>query len=773
MKQISIAAPPSFALPEILKTLQEAELTRRPGRHRHKARGGKNVQDGYVHVSIIIPTYNERENLPALLRRLERSMNKERYDYECLIIDDRSTDGTLSRLRELRTSVPYRVIPKQGPRGKSTSILEGLRHARGSIVAMIDADLQYPPEAIPNMVRKIGRYDIVVARRSERRTSLRRSAFSRTFNLVFGRILLSLDVDVQSGLKVFRRKTFALAEFSPSPWGFDYQFLFRAKRMGWTLGSEPIIFEERFHGTSNVRMLSVGMELAWGAVTLRWKQLWKDIFAFVSYPHKSELLFDGFGNDTDYLYLPEIHSAKKQVYWESVSLLLAVVATLAGAVIGLSLLLGVPATVILSGAVACLYLWLITFKIAVLYKSTRHRPITVSPEAIRALRTEDLPHYTVLVPLYREAAVVPQILQAMTAIDYPPDKLEVLITLEAYDHETRAAIEKTRFPAHVRVITLPDVRPKTKPKALNVAFREAKGEFLVIYDAEIVPDADQLKKAVVAFRSRPDIACLQTRLDHYNAGQNWLTKLFNAEFSFYYDLFLPGLQSMGYPLPLSGHSTHFRTGILRQIGAWDPYNVTEDCDVGIRLYRCGYRSDLLDSLSKEEATGTIGAWTIQRSRWVKGFIQTSIIHLRHPLRLKNELGGWKNVVAFLTIIPGSVLINILNLGYWLLLIGWVATGAETIQSLFPGIILYTSLLSFVVGNFLFTYCNLLGSYRRGRYDFVKYSLLSFAYWILLSYATIRGALQMVLHPHLWEKTDHGTHLSAPDYAPAFTRHQTV
>lgn len=286
----------------------------------------------------------------------------------------------------------------------------------------------------------------------------------------------------------------------------------------------------------------------------------------------------------------------------------------------------------------------------------------------------------------------------------------------------------------------------------------------MIYDAEIIPDPDQLKKAYLAFRKYPNISCFQTRLDHYNADQNVITKLFNAEFSFYYDLFLPGLQKMGYPVPLSGHSTHFRRFVLEKIGAWDPYNVTEDCDVGIRLHRMGYKTEILDSFSQEEATSGLNSWMKQRSRWMKGFIQTSIVHLRHPIRFKKEVGGWNNLLGFLLTVPGTVIVNLLNLFYWLLLLGWFTTGSTLIQSFFPGVILYISVISFVLGNVIFTYLNIIGTYKRKRYSLVKYSLFSPIYWILLAIATVRASIQIVSNPYQWEKTNHGEHLLKGKYS---------
>lgn len=718
-------------------------------------------------LSIVVPIYNERENLRLLIRRITRSLEGEAYGYEIIFVDDRSEDRSTEYLRALSADCDIRVYEKVGKRGKSSSLLEGFRHARGSVIAMIDGDLQYPPERIPAMVRELERCDIVVGNREKRHTSRLRSMLSRAFQFFFGRLLLSLNVDVQSGLKVFRAEILQHLSAPSTAWGFDYQFLYRAKRLGYRIGQIGIVFEERRHGKSHVNALWTGLELALGALALRLRYLPHDFLPFLAYPHPTERLGFTFDNKEDFLFLPKIMSIKKHIYAETVALGIATVAVAAGALWLASSVTGFSPLLILSAAVAALYVAIIAFKVAVVRQSHKRRPLKFSPREIAALRDEDLPMYSILIPLYKEAEVIEQIIEAMSRIDYPKDKLDIIITLEEYDRETIDAIARAKPPAYFRTLILPDVKPKTKPKALNVAFLETKGEFLVIYDAEIIPDPDQLKKAVLAFRKRPEVACMQTRLDHYNADQNWITKLFNAEFSFHYDMFLPGLEKLGYALPLSGHSTHFRRSVIEGIGAWDPYNLTEDCDMGIRLFRRGYKTDIIDSLSQEEATCSMHAWILQRSRWMKGFIQTSIVHLRHPVRLKNELGGWGKFCAFLLIVPGSVIMNIVNLFYWALLGMWLFTHSLAIQSLFPGPVLYLSLFSFAAGNFLFMYLNLLGSYKRQRYGIVKYGLLSFFYWLMLAYSAVRACVHLVVKPHQWEKTAHGKHLlSSPLYAPA-------
>ena len=468
-----------------------------------------------------------------------------------------------------------------------------------------------------------------------------------------------------------------------------------------------------------------------------------------------------FNNNEDFLFREEVHSIKRHLRIETILLFILLAGTFGAMVFLFKDYSGISITISISAMISAFYLILMVFKLYVVYKSKSKPLILITEDELKAIKDSDLPLYTIIVPLYREERVVPQIIDAMSSIDYPKEKLEIIITVEQYDTQTRNAIEILNPPTNFKTLVLPDVTPKTKPKALNVAFGETKGDYLVIYDAEIIPDRNQLKKAFLAFKKYPEVGCLQTRLDHYNVNENIITRLFNAEFSFYYDLFLPGLTQLGFPVPLSGHSTHFRRQVIEDIGAWDPYNVAEDCDAGIMLNRAGWKTDILDSVSQEEATGDLGSWVRQRTRWMKGVIQTSIVHLRHPLAFIREVGGLKNFTGFLLTVPGTVLINFFNLFYWFLLIGWITTGSTTIKYFFPGPILYVSFISFILGNFIFTFLNLVGSYKRGRYSMVKYSLMSPFYWILLAYATVRAVFQIVIRPHHWEKTVHRYYVNYP------------
>jgi len=259
----------------------------------------------------------------------------------------------------------------------------------------------------------------------------------------------------------------------------------------------------------------------------------------------------------------------------------------------------------------------------------------INDATVHALKDAEWPQYTILCPLCREAAVVPQFVRAMQALDYPAEKLQVLFLTEADDYETRDAIRALSLPSHFQIVTVPDGSPRTKPRACNYGLLLATGHYIVIYDAEDIPDPLQLKKAVLTVANHEtDVVCVQAKLNCYNAQQNILTRWYTAEYSMWFDLILPGLQQLGLAVPLT--SNHFCTAVLRTLGAWDAYNVTEDCDLGIRLARCRLKTVVLDSTTYEEATSHLKTWLRQRSRWIKGYMQTLLVHMRHPFTmLKN------------------------------------------------------------------------------------------------------------------------------------------
>ncbi|HEX2017070.1 MAG TPA: glycosyltransferase [Solirubrobacteraceae bacterium] len=416
-------------------------------------------------------------------------------------------------------------------------------------------------------------------------------------------------------------------------------------------------------------------------------------------------------------------------------------------------------------AAGMFYLSFSGYKFWLAYDSLSHdSELAVTDEEVRALDERRLPTFTVLVPLYREAAVVGKLTGAVAQLDYPRTKLDVKLLLEADDEETLAAVQALDLPPNFRTVIVPDAPPKTKPKACNYGLLHARGDIVVIYDAEDLPDSDQLKKVVVAFsKSDPATVCIQCKLNYYNRDQNLLTRWFTTEYSMWFDVFMPGLDSHDSPIPLGGTSNHFITQNLLELGAWDPHNVAEDADLGIRLNKAGWRTAIVDSTTYEEANPDLPNWIRQRSRWVKGYMQTWLVHMRHPVQMARAI-GLRSFMSFQLVVGGTFVGFLLNPIYWALTSLWLVTEAGLIRQLFPSFVYYAAAVGLVLGNFVFTYLNVAGSMRRGYFGLVKYALFSPLYWGLMSVAAWKGAIQLVTKPHYWEKTVHGLADFHPDDA---------
>ena len=261
------------------------------------------------------------------------------------------------------------------------------------------------------------------------------------------------------------------------------------------------------------------------------------------------------------------------------------------------------------------------------------------PRAPRPLSDQELPVYTVLVPLYREVSVLVQLIEALLALRYPVHKLDIKLVIEKSDFEMRAAIARLTLPPHFTVVEVPPAHPVTKPKALNYALSLARGSLVTVYDAEDLPHPGQLRLAAATFATcEPRVACLQAVLAFYNPAENWLTRQFAIEYAALFDVQMPMLSALGWPFPLGGTSNHFRVDELRYVGGWDPFNVTEDADLGFRLARFGYEARAVASVTYEEANVALANWIAQRTRWLKGFLQTWLVHMRNPVRTWRELG---------------------------------------------------------------------------------------------------------------------------------------
>ena len=383
-----------------------------------------------------------------------------------------------------------------------------------------------------------------------------------------------------------------------------------------------------------------------------------------------------------------------------------------------------------------------------------------SDAQLAALDERELPLYTILLPLYKEKpSTIRALFDALSKLDYPKHKLDGLLLIEDDDEQTRIAIEDVGRPPWVRLLPLPAGVPRTKPRAMGIGLRYARGTLVTVYDAEDKPDPLQLKKAVWGFQQVDgSVACLQAKLGYYNPRQNLLTRWFTLEYDAWFNIFLPGLHRIGAPIPLGGTSNHFRRGPLEACLGWDPYNVTEDADLGLRFARLGLTTAMLESTTGEEANSQVGNWLRQRSRWSKGYMQTLLVHTRRPLRLLRQLGP-KATAGFLLTIGGAVVTALLAPIFWIMLILWLYLQPVWIAELFPGPIYYAASVSLVAGNFLLIFLSLCAAVGRGHDDLAPHALLTPVYWVLMSAATYMALGELILRPHHWHKTEHGLHLA--------------
>lgn len=722
-----------------------------------------------IELSIVIPVRNEGGNVAEMARRTDAAMQAAGISYEAIFVVDPSKDDTAEKVAALAKQYPAIVAhTKVGKTGKAYSILEGVEKAKSDWVCMIDGDLQYPPEAIAQMFAMRGKFGVVVANRQSHKTNVIRRLFSRINTLISNRIILGLkDIDTQSGLKLFRKELMQLVEKSNvSEWTLDAPLLYTALDMGFELGSVDIEFAKRLSGKAQNNILLATPEIVFGALKLRLSR--NKIYHLP--PHKENSMI-GAGiaykrkKFITHSTLPAHHSALVTANnWQLLTIVAVASFMVFAAVVNFT-----GTLIVVIAFLSLLYFIDVFFSMFLVLKSLHFPPeLAFSDEEIAQVKDEDLPIYSILCPLYREASVLGQFVGNIERLDYPKNKLDVLLLLEENDDETIEAANKLIKPDYLRVIIVPNSQPKTKPKACNYGLSMALGEYLVVYDAEDQPEAKQLKKAVLGFRKLGErVHCLQAKLNYYNPHYNLLTRLFTAEYSLWFDLVLPALQSIDTAIPLGGTSNHFRRKDLLAVHGWDAFNVTEDCDLGVRLFKDGKRTAIIDSVTLEEANSNIFNWIRQRSRWIKGYFQTYLVQMRDPIGLAKDF-GW-HALIFQLVIGARTVFILINPILWLatlsyfLLYGLVG---PTIKALYPAPVFYIAVLSLVLGNFLYLYNYMIGCAKRGQWQIIKYVFLVPFYWLFVSLAATKAFVQLIAKPHYWEKTNHGLHLGATQPASA-------
>jgi cellulose synthase/poly-beta-1,6-N-acetylglucosamine synthase-like glycosyltransferase len=392
-------------------------------------------------------------------------------------------------------------------------------------------------------------------------------------------------------------------------------------------------------------------------------------------------------------------------------------------------------------------------KVAAFFASTKPKRVAVP------ILPDRLPRVSLLVPLFREAQIASELIERLSRLTYPRACLDVVLILEAEDRETRKMLSATQLPPWMRTVTVPPGELTTKPRALNYAFRFTRGEIIGIYDAEDAPAPDQIERVVDHFRHAPaQVGCVQGILDFYNPRANWLSRCFSIEYASWFRILLPGLSRMGFAVPLGGTTVFFRREALEHVRGWDAHNVTEDADLGIRLARHGYRTELFNSVTREEANNRFWPWIKQRSRWLKGYGLTWWVHSRRPVALLRDVGLKRFLgvqLLFLTTLMQFTLAPLLW-SFWLIVAGLPHPLdpylSREITVALTALFLSAEATSILVG---------IAAVARSPHSnlFVWVPTL-FAYFPLGTLAIYKALWETVTRPFYWEKTEHGH--SAPD-----------
>lgn len=379
----------------------------------------------------------------------------------------------------------------------------------------------------------------------------------------------------------------------------------------------------------------------------------------------------------------------------------------------------------------------------------------VSKKEIEEIDDDELPIYTIHLPVFKESEVIQKLVWNLNSLDYPIEKIDAKLLVESDDEMTYNAVKNMTFPTNFEPIIIPYAQPKTKPKACNYGLYFSKGKYLTIYDAEDIPDSDQLKQTYKLFNKLPDsYIAIQCALNYFNKSENFLTKMFTLEYSYWFDYMLPGLDSLKIPIPLGGTSNHFKYDKLMELGGWDGFNVTEDADLGLRCYAKDYKITVLDSTTYEEANNEFFNWIRQRSRWIKGYMQTYLVHMRNPIKLYKSIGA-RGFFGFQFFIGGTVFTFLSYPILLLFLLIYAVFRSKWIEMLFPDWLVIISIINFTAGNLIMIYTNMIAIFKRNSYSLIVYAIANPVYWLMHSVSAYKGLSQLIMKPFYWEKTNHG------------------
>lgn len=718
-------------------------------------------------ISIIIPFYKGVVNIPHFIKWVNNALYKVDTDYpspidnyEIIFITNSPDNITLQDIEIFPTHAPVKIYVEKDQTGIADLSVKGISLAKYEFIGIIDVNADYPPLALEKIVRELTQEsDVIAAFKKTAKSKRKRSLKKQEFSAVTNRFLYQIRKNPQAGALFFSKNVWEIIGFTPSSDSiFSIEFLIRSQEAGFQLRKYDIYQKKDSSRAKSKFSIKKSLNAAKYIFSIKMKEI-----PPIYIPAIDDVSMTNAGlRYKKQKYITHTTLNTKQSAVEVLGLRQFVIIGILLECLAIGFVLN-PLLFVQSliAILSSIYLLDVMFNLYLVLKSIRgSSELSFSEEELNGISESRLPTYSILCPMYKEAHMLPQFLAGIEKLEWPKDKLDVLLLLEEDDLASIDAFEKMNLPSYLSMVIVPHSLPKTKPKACNYGLSFAKGQYTVIFDAEDIPDPLQLKKAYLGFKqSGRKIACLQARLSFYNINQNLLTRFFTAEYSLWFGMTLSGLQSLNTTIPLGGTSNHFRTADLKKLFAWDPFNVTEDADLGLRLFKLGYRTAMLDSVTLEEGNSNVINWIRQRSRWIKGYMQTYLVHTRESMSFVRERGI--HALLFHLIIGGKIAFIFINPLLWtvtILYFTMYAIFGPTIDTFYPQPVLYIAISSLIFGNYLYLFCHIMGCVKNGQWGLIKYIYLIPLYWILISIAGAIALYQLIFKPFYWEKTVHGLHL---------------
>jgi len=706
-------------------------------------------------ISIIIPIIQEKQTklcrkfsattITQTFSSIQQQLWSHAIDYEIILITDNATNITIDEAEIFPKYTQVKFYKIGNAKNLNDLIVRAIELSEFEYVGILGSRLEYLPKIHKKILSAIGnKYEVIAGLQSN----------NRMLPLLFG-----MQVKPHEGILFFKKSIWEVIKFHPS--GnivFSLEFLKRADEAGFSVKQELIPFSDQYKFSS---------------AEISFKKIFGSVKNFVNYhllsiapvyvPSQSSQSMVNAGiyykkqqyiiHTTLNAYNSALNAIDRKILFSMIILSIVFLSAFA-----LQPLLFIQCFI---AFLSSIYLIDVCFNMYLVLKTlNKTHELSFSKTELKRLSDNKLPVYSILCPLYKEVHILPQFIEGLELLDWPKEKLDVLILLESDDTESIELIDKMSLPKYIRTIVVPNSIPKTKPKACNYGLVFVKGDYTVIFDAEDVPDPQQLKKAYLGFKtSAENVVCLQAKLNYYNVHQNLLTRFFTIEYSLWFDITLTGLNSLNTVIPLGGTSNHFRTKYLKKLQAWDPFNVTEDADLGTRLFKSGYRTAILDSVTLEEGNSNVKNWIRQRSRWIKGYMQTYLVHSKETYAFFRNQGI--HALIFHLVIGGKIAFIIINPILWivtLLYVGLHPLFGAFIDQLYPPVVLYIAITAFIFGNYFYLFCHVMGCVKKGQWDLIKYVFFIPIYWILISIAGYMALYQLIIKPFYWEKTIHGLHL---------------